>query len=132
WWDDVRLHEPESTAEELKARGIELLNETATTVAPRLDNLDLGERLLGENVLSATIVNPGPPGMFRLRWEFTSPSGQKSSFESKPQPVDANGKAPAVVAYSLTEMCPTAYTEYRGRLSLLDAEGKSVASSELW
>jgi hypothetical protein len=132
WWDGVRLHEPESSAEELGARGCKAVAEPSAPSAVHLTSLDPGERLLGDNVLSATIVNPGPAGTFRLRWEFTAPSGKASTFESPAQAVAANGQAPARLPYTLTESCPTAYTEYRGRLTLLDSAGKSVAASELW
>src|SRR5207248_6935831 len=36
------------------------------------------------------------------------------------------------VPYTLTEPCAAAYTEYRGQLTVLDADGKKVADTELW
>ena len=61
WWDDIALYEPESMPDELTVRGVKSAAEVAAVAParPRLEGLDLGERLLGANVLNATIVNPG-------------------------------------------------------------------------
>ena len=56
WWDDVRLTEPESTAAELASRGLKPTIPLQPVAAPHLASLDLGERLLGTNLLSAEIV----------------------------------------------------------------------------
>ena len=61
WWDDVRLHEPESTAAELARRGVRPPADRAPKAGLHLAELDLGERMLGENVLRGVVVNPGPP-----------------------------------------------------------------------
>jgi hypothetical protein len=132
WWDDVRLTEPESTAEELAARGARPVHEAAAIGAPRLDDLDLGERLLGDNVLSATLAAPAPGGTFVLQWEFASPSGKKSQFKSPPVAIPGGGRTAVRVPYVVTETCPAAYTEYCGRLTLLDDKGKPLSSSALW
>lgn len=132
WWDDVQVFEPESTTEELAGRGAK------ATPAPKparqtvgIGDLDPGELLIGDNVLSGAIVNPGAAGNFAVQWEFTSPSGKKSSFRTPPQAVAANARTPIKLPYTLTETCP-AYSEYHGVLSLLDGAGKSLATSELW
>jgi hypothetical protein len=132
WWDGVRLHEPESSAEELTARGCKPVAPPGPTSGVHLERLDLGERMIGDNVLTATIRNPGANGTFRLRWEFTSPTGTASKFESALVAVPQAGGSEARVPYTLREPCATAYTEYRGRLTLLDAAGKEVNASELW
>jgi hypothetical protein len=139
WWDDVHVTEPESTPAELAARGVRLgpvpAVATSTAAGPRLAGLDLGERLLGANQLSATIVNPGPARTFRLRWEFTSPAGKRSVFQSGPQPVPAGGQETVRLAYELSETTSAAYTEYRGTLALLESTAsgeRTLASSALW
>jgi hypothetical protein len=140
WWDEVSLHEPESTRDELEARGCKIIPPESPFKAPapaaRLIRLDMGERLLGENVLTATLK--GQQGAtFRLLWEVTSPTGKAARFESKPlvipipQRKDESDELVIALPYTLTEPCP-AYTEYRGRLTLLDGAGKKVADSELW
>jgi hypothetical protein len=132
WWDEVRLVEPESTAEELAARGCKAVALTPPAAGIQLAQLDLGERMIGDNVLTATIRNRGAAGKFRLRWEFTSPTGVASKFESGPVDVPQAGTADVRVPYAIKEPCAAAYTEYRGRLTLLDVAGKEVSASELW
>jgi hypothetical protein len=137
WWDDLELTEPESTPDDLAARGA-LPGASAEAPSPagpdpQLLNLDLGERLLGRNQLGAVITNPGPPRTFRLRWEFTSPSGRTSTFRSAPRTVPSGGREAVRMAYDLDETCPAAYTEFRGTLTLLEeASGKQIASTALW
>jgi hypothetical protein len=134
WWDDLRLSEPESLPAELAARSVRPppAPPAAPPAHPVVESLDLGERMLGDNLLGARLANPGREGTFRLRWEFTSPSGKTSRFESAPVRLPAGGRAAADVPYSITELCPTAYTEDRGTLSLLDAGSRPLAATELW
>jgi hypothetical protein len=131
WWDNVSLCEPESTPAELAARGVKA-SRNLPIYQVHLEQLDLGERMLGENVLTAVIGSPPKAAKYILRWEFTSPAGKKAVHESTPVTVSAGSKVPVRIPYVLTETCPTAYTEYRGTLSLLDDKGQKVKSSELW
>lgn len=132
WWDDVKLFEPESTLDDLKGRGVGVVLTVAPGPGPHLESLDLGERMFGDNVLSATIVSPAHPNRYRLRWEFTSSSGKPVHFESEDVKIAAGGQASVKVKYTVSEPCEAPYTECRGRLSLLDFEGTSIASTELW
>jgi hypothetical protein len=131
WWDDVSLFEPESTAAELSARGVKPVPPANTSTQVHLADLDLGERLLGDNVLRATLVNAGPAAAYALRWEVTSPSGNRSVFTTETRPAAAGEHVGFQLPYQLTEPCP-AYREYRGRLTLLDGKGQAVRSSEIW
>ena len=97
-----------------------------------LTELDLGERLLGENRLLATVRNPGPTGQFTLIWEYTSPSGAKLMFRSQPVTVAVGKTADVTVAYMVSEPCPRSYTEYRGRLTLAGGDGKPIHGTEIW
>src|SRR5262249_29714354 len=99
WWDDVRLYEPETTATELAGRGVKAAPATGKADRVHLKNLDLGERLLGGNALTAVVVNPGAAESFALRWEFASPTGKKYSFTGEAQKVPAGGKAVLRVPY---------------------------------
>lgn len=130
WWDDVRLGEPESTAAELAARGVKPVVEQPVAAFVHLADLDLGERLLGDNVLRATVVNPGPPRTVSLVWAFMSPSGHLSTIK-RPYALQPTGRTLIELPYRIEERCPTAYKEYQGRLSLLDEKGQ-LAASELW
>ena len=127
WWDDVRLMEPESTKAELASRGLTPVAPLTSVAAPHLSRLDLGERLLGGNVLTAEIVNPGRDGRYRLEWQYNSPGGKPIVVRSDPV------KVPAIVQlpYMINEPCQ-AYTEYRGELRLLDERDAALAASSLW
>ena len=114
WWDDIQLTEPESTAAELAARGVKAPHEPAPAGRPHVSKLDLGERLLGKNVLEAELVNPGPAGTFGLRWEFTAPSGKKTTWDSPPRQVQAGGRAAIAIPYVLEETCPGATPSIAG------------------
>lgn len=132
WWDEVRLFEPESTTEELAARGVKPAPSPQVPSGVHLEKLDLGERLLGENFLHAVVVSPNYSGPCTLTWEFTSPSGKTSQVRSEPLKLQAGGQVPVRLPYLLTEPCPTAYTEYRGDLSLADGKGQLLGSSDIW
>jgi len=129
WWDDVRVFEPESSAAELRARGVRPPSEREGSAGPQLSCLELGEQLLGENQMRFTIAGRGSRTL-TPQLELISPSGTKSLFKGATE----RGRATAwnAIRYTLPEPCPTAYTEYRGKLSLLDARERAVASTELW
>lgn len=132
WWDDVAVFEPETPAAELAARGVKAAAKQTPEPGLRLEGLSLGERMLGDNVLRATLVNPGRTVRAGLRWEFTSPSGRRSTFAWLVQRVPKSGRLDIALPYSLAEPCPTAYTEYRGSLTLVGAGGKPLASTPTW
>lgn len=131
WWDEIRVVEPESTAREFAARGVKPTADAPGDLAPYVEDVDLGERLLGDNVLAARVVNPGRAATFALAWSFTSPTGKRSARRSAAVRVAAGGDSELRVPYTLDEPCATAYTEYRGELALL-RDGATVATSALW
>ena len=119
WWDDVRVVEPESTTVELAARGVEPPPVPWTiTAGHQLDALDLGERKLGDNLLTAT-VRPQLFSKALLRLELTAPSGRQSVFTTPPQQAGDDGLIHFALPYRLAEPCPAAYTEYRAVLALV-------------
>src|SRR5207249_2646394 len=107
----------------LNARGAKAVAAESPAAGPHLERLDLGERMLGDNLLSATVVS-GPGHTLRL--ELTSPAGRASRFEGK-----AAADGTLRVPYTLADPCP-AYAEYRGTLTLLDDSGTAVTSGPLW
>jgi hypothetical protein len=131
WWDAIRVYEPESTPAELTARSVTPMSGEPTEISPHLEDLDLGERLFGLNGLTARVLNPKEAASFALRWEFTSPGEKQSKFDSPPVHVPAGGEAQLRVPYSLDEPCRAAYTEYRGRLTLV-RNGRTLSGSNLW
>lgn len=118
WWDDVKVFEPESAAKPVTEK------KPDAPKYPVLTSLDLDEQLLGANTLRAAFTNV--TGDYTLQWEFTSPTGKKSTYTS---PVK---KGVVEIPYTIAEPCPAGYTEYRGALTLLDAKNKPVATSEHW
>ena len=132
WWDDIRVYEPESTTDELIARGVSWGSHRYVLPGVQVAHLDLGERLLGRNRLRATVVNPGAEQPFRLRWSFVSPTGVAVSQETALQTVPAGGRVPFELYYDLTNPLAQAYTEYKGRLDVLNYAGWVAASNELW
>jgi hypothetical protein len=98
WWDDVRLTEPENTAEELTSRGVKAVTEAVARPNVHLEDLDLGERRLGENVLTATLVNPGQAIKLRVFWRFGGDPLGSSSTDLLDVP--AGGRVPIRLTYS--------------------------------
>lgn len=132
FWDDVRLSEPESTGEELRERGVSELpvGEPAAS-RPRLAELDLGERLLGENTLSATVTNPGPADAFALAFELRSPVGAVVRRRSAALRVPSGGTGRLDLTYPLAATPLAAYSEYGASLVLEDGAGAVLARSVL-
>jgi hypothetical protein len=102
WWDDVQLFEPESTAAELEARGVKAPVPQQGKAGPHLARLELGERLLGDNELTAEIVNPQADGTFLLELELPGARGS-SFFRSDPVRVLAGQRQAVRLTYRLEE-----------------------------
>jgi hypothetical protein len=131
WWDDVRVYEPESNAAELAARGVQSATTDGPPAVVRLASLDLGERLLGENVLRATIANPGEARRLGLRWEFISPAGRVTKIDGALVDVPVRGERLVELPYALDDVPAPAYRENRGAVSVIDDRGGVVGSTEV-
>lgn len=118
WWDDVKVFEPESATKPATEK------KPDAPKHPVLTTVDFDDQLLGANTLRAAFTNV--TGHYTLQWEFTSPTGKKSTYQS---PVK---KGVVEIPYTIDEPCPAGYTEYRGALTLLDAKNKPVTTSEHW
>jgi len=134
WWDDIHVSEPESTEAELLDRGVKPAAPAAlpAPVQPMIESLDLGERRIGANTLRAVLVNPGAEGTFDISWGYDYPEGKKGKGSGEILKIPARGRVTVELPYTIEEPCPTAYTEYRGTLSLRRTEGKTEQSTELW
>ena len=131
WWDDARLYEPESSAAELSARGVKPPSDDRPPATLHLADLDVGERLLGENLLRATVVNPGEARKLALEWQLTSPAGRVTKFQSAPVDVPARGETSVEVPYVVSAAAAPPYRESRGVLGLLGENGDGVGSTEI-
>jgi hypothetical protein len=115
WWDEVSLHEPESSAAELRARGITAHESAPRGPLPHLARLDLGEMLLGENEVTAELINPGAEGEFAVRLSW--PGRDRRPVATKP--VRVGGKpVPVRLPYTL-ETPGRAYEEVVARLEVV-------------
>jgi len=133
WWDEIKVFEPESTAAEIAARGIRIAPATAQAPnTPHLRDLDPGERLFGENRLTATLVNGAAKRKLALVWRFTTADGRTSEARSPVRAFDSRESALIEIPYTLTPSLLAPYTEHKGEVSLVDGTGKTVAASELW
>ena len=131
WWDNVRVYEPESTAAELKARGVKpAVTKTVLASHGQIRNLNLGELRFGSNTLQVTVVNPTPQAKFSLQWDMVSPTGKAMKFVSAVQTIATGKEAKLNLTYTLTEPCP-AYSEYKGKITLL-RNNETVAQSDIW
>jgi hypothetical protein len=128
WWDDVRVTERTSDAAALQARGIKV--PPPENLAPRaLDHqdLDLGQRFFGENVLTYSFTNNGPAGAFKLQLTTTLPDGKPISVTAA-QNVATGQRARLSVPYLIDRLAGE--LEKQGRLHLeLFHEGKPVAQT---
>jgi hypothetical protein len=134
WWDNITLREPESAAAELAGRGVKTFPEPAAApTGIHLADWDPGDRLLGDNVLRAEVVNPGPARTFSLRLMFQKGPGDPFIERSKPVAVPAGGRAVLTVPYKVPEACD-GYTEYGGTVTLWDDDHKDQAliDSPFW
>src|SRR5262249_3430287 len=79
WWDNVTLRESESTADDLRGRGVKTHPAASgPPTRPALSQIDLGDPMLGDNVLRATLTNPGGPAQFAWEGKVSRPAGKKA------------------------------------------------------
>jgi hypothetical protein len=130
WWDDVRLAEPESTEAELAARGVAAADARQVPAGLRLTALELGERLVGENVLLATVAGAEVGAKLGLELEIRSPRGKHRRYATPIESVSRAGTVSFRLPYALEEACP-AYTEYRAALRIVSAGRGVLAATEV-
>ena len=133
WWDDVRVTEPEAQARELQDRGVKPVVEPEVKADLRIVELDLGERMLGENTLRGVIENIGPARRVRVHLNLGPP---EKRFEYsilmgpiEPLKVPANGRSTFTLDYNLNDLVTKAYSERYARLVLLDEKSQPISSS---
>ncbi len=114
WWDDVHVSEPESAPAPSK----QMENIWPPERGPmRITELDLGERLVGENKLRAAIFNPGDAQAIMLELMV----GGKGVGVSKDVP--HNATVIFEVPYQLKHTHGKGYYENQARLKLSDGQG---------
>lgn len=130
WWDDVRVSEPESPDADLAARGVKPVapSPAAGDAPPQITALDLGECLLGENILRARVACPVSVGEYRLVFELHPPVGEPVTVQSKL----VSGPAMIDLAYRIVDPRPAGYTENRGTLRIESEAGKVLAACPIW
>lgn len=124
WWDDLTVREIESTSDELKARGVKFRAPEADKSAnlPRpwghradlaLTNVDFGDRLPGDNIFRATLINPGRRDIeATISLDlFNASAGAPQSNKPEQRIVPARGKIELVIPYSIAH-AGAAYTTF--------------------
>ena len=121
WIDDMAVREIYSTPAELAARGVKVPADEAPKGAVRLASMDLGERLYGENELTATVQNDsGQQAKVALEVVLVTPSGKEQKAQRGSAVKAEPGKLVALSApYSLTELSPSIKTLGQFRVSLI-------------
>ena len=138
WVDNVALGETESSAEELAARGAKTFPLADEPPRVAIAAIDVGERLLGENTATVTLINhadqpasgtigivvSGPYRDNRQRkagYAVGAPSQQREPALAKlpqqtvsvPYQVPAGGQATVELPYKIEKLLPDWRTEYR-------------------
>lgn len=106
WIDDIGLREIYSTSEELEKRGAKTAAAENSEQDISLSELDIGERLYGDNSLLAHVENRGTePKKAHLEVTVTSPSGMKGKMSrSRAQTIAPGENLVVTVPYQLNEL----------------------------
>jgi hypothetical protein len=129
WWDGVKLTEPESSMQELTVRGVKPVAEAAVAPGVHVERLDLGERLLGRNEMTAEVVNSGADGTFVLGLDVEEDDKPKVS-RSGSLALRKGERRKVVLPYTLSRPSP-AYSRVSANMYLLDREGRGLSVTEL-
>lgn len=102
WFDDLHVCERGSSGSQLAARGVPTIPYDVMVARPvRVVDVDLGERLVGENELSVTVANAGASAAtLRLDAEFTL-RARAISASSRGVKIAPGSQAALVVPYEL-------------------------------
>jgi hypothetical protein len=105
WWDDLRVTERASTAAQLKARGVKIPRATAPRTGDLAHgDLDLGERMVGENLLRYAVTNTGGTDRFQLRLTTQLPGGEPVVTESKSVKAKKGGRVELAAPYTIDRL----------------------------
>jgi hypothetical protein len=129
WWDEVRLTEPESDPAELAARGVSAVAVQNNAEVARVTRLDLGDGLIGLTKVRATVVSPGNSQELTIELADGTYSGIPQPTVGASGMVGPNGNDLEVVSVLADT---SAYGARPGKLTLRNAAGKAIASSQLW
>jgi hypothetical protein len=106
WWDDFRVVERTSLQPALQSRGVKVPPPAAAAPAPLLADadVDLGERLYGDNELTLAVTNPGAAATFRGRLTTTLPDGEPVTTESTPVAIAAKARGVVRIPYRIDRL----------------------------
>ena len=129
WLDDLAVREVYSTAAELAQRGVTVPPAEAPKGSMRLGSLDLGERLYGENEITAELRNDsGAPASAALEATLVTPSGEvQKARRGRTVKIEPGQSAVADAPYTLTELSPSWRKTGQLRVGLL-LDGNAVAT----
>ena len=129
WVDDAVVREMYSTPSELAQREVPIPAAVAPSGAIRISDLDLGERLFGENEAAAVIHNGrAAPVSVALEVQLTTPSGkQRAAQRGGTVSIAAGGSGSVTAPYALTELSPSWRKPGRIRVALV-VDGQAIGS----
>lgn len=129
WIDDAAVRELYSAPAELAARGVTIPNEVPPAGNVGASELDLGERLYGENEISAVLRNDqNAAALVAIEAQLITPAGVPlKSQRGAATTITAGGVASVAAPYDLTELSPSWRKAGRMRVTLL-VDGKPAAS----
>lgn len=126
WWDDLRVIERESNAQELAARGVKTSIEKIEPNDFTVESVDLGDRLFGENELRIKLRSSSKKTM-QLRVGYTFGQEEKPVKEEKVK--IKNGEATEVVLpYKIEKLAGDTLEQQPIHVMLYDG-GKLLAKS---
>ncbi len=105
WWDDVRVMERTSTADELIARGAKPQPDNpAGTGSIAGADVSLGERLFGENQLTVSFTNKDVAGTFQLELTTTLPGSRPRVTTSSAVQIAKDATGTLLVPYVIDKL----------------------------
>jgi len=140
WIDDIAVREVYSTPDDLNARKVVVPSPSRDNkVSPSIVQLDLGERLYGENAISAQVKldKSSEPVSVALQATLTTPSGKNQVTKTSPTlKTDAGAESVKLtVPYELKELSPSWRKPGQMKLALLvngEVSGEEIYHYGTW
>ena len=130
WWDDFRVVERTTPQAALQSRGVKI--PPASPALPAgftVADIDLGERLYGQNELSLMLTNSGGNAAFRGRLTTTLPNAEPIVTESAAVTIAATAKGTVRIPYRIDQVVGQLRQQGTLQLELFrDAQSLGIAT----
>ncbi len=102
WWDNVRVTERTTSLAALRSRRVAIPSQAAAQPGPFGNPaINLGQRFIGQNVLTYAFDNKAAAGTFQLKLTTTVPGGEPVETMSRPTRINAGQRGTLTAAYTL-------------------------------